>query len=374
MRIEAGQTIGDYQVVRALGVGGLGAVYQVKHLISGRFEAMKVLLAERPESPETAERFHREIRVLASLNHPNIASLHNAFYHGDQLVMIMEFVEGQTLSSLSRKGPIAVNRSANWISQVLSALNVAHAAGITHRDIKPSNIMLTQEGTVKLLDFGIAYSEESTHLTKAGLIIGTVNYMSPEQFSGGRVTALSDIYSVGVTLYELLTGRLPIVGSSTFDIMNGHLYTIPPSAKSLNPNLPEFLSRAAERALAKDPSKRFASANEFRNALQYPMQETVVAPHRPATSPATLPASGGITNPPSQPATGGTGHLPVEEVARQLAAYIGPMARLVVKKLAPSCNTAEQLYLEAAKEISSTEERAEFLRACRRSLTQGRYR
>ncbi|HWF46533.1 MAG TPA: serine/threonine-protein kinase [Bryobacteraceae bacterium] len=366
MRIEAGQRIGDYQVVRALGVGGLGAVYQVKHLISGRFEAMKVLLTERPESPETAERFHREIKVLASLNHLNIAALHNAFYHGEQLVMVMEFVEGHTLSSLSKKGPIPVASSASWISQVLSALSVAHAAGIIHRDIKPSNIMLTQDGTVKLLDFGIAYSEQSTHLTRAGLIIGTVNYMSPEQFSGGHVTALSDIYSVGVTLYELLTGRLPIGGSSTFDIMNGHLYTVPPSPKSLNPNLPEFLSRAAERALSKDTSRRFATANEFRNALQFPVQETVVAPQRHPSVPAALPVSASVTNPPSQPVTGGADHLPVEEVTRQLAAYIGPVARLVVRKLAPSCNSAEQLYQEAAKEISSAEERTQFLKSCRR--------
>ena len=142
MRIEAGQRIGDYQVIRALGTGGLGAVYQVKHLISGRFEAMKVLLTEQPDTPELAERFHREIRVLASLNHLNIAGLHNAFYHGDQLVMVMEFVEGQTLSSLSRRGPVAVTSAANWISQVLSALSMAHEAGIVHRDIKPSNIML----------------------------------------------------------------------------------------------------------------------------------------------------------------------------------------------------------------------------------------
>ncbi|HEX4230158.1 MAG TPA: serine/threonine-protein kinase [Bryobacteraceae bacterium] len=365
MRIEAGQRIGDYQVVRALGVGGLGAVYQVKHLISGRFEAMKVLLTERPESPETAERFHREIKVLASLNHLNIAGLHNAFYHGDQLVMIMEFVEGQTLSSLSRKGPIPVASSANWISQVLSALRVAHAAGIIHRDIKPSNVMLTPDGTVKLLDFGIAYSEQSTHLTRAGLIIGTVNYMSPEQFSGDRVTALSDIYSVGVTLYELLTGRLPISGSTTFDIMNGHLYTVPPSPTSLNPNLPEFLSRAADRALAKDPSRRFPSANEFRNALQFPVQETVAAPHRHAPG-SPIHASGNVTNPPSQPVTASAGHLPVEEVTLRLAAYIGPVARLVVRKLAPACGTADQLYQEAAKEISSPEERAQFLRSCHR--------
>jgi serine/threonine protein kinase len=382
MGIEAGQRIGDYHVIRPLGAGGLGAVYEVKHAISGRSEALKVMLPGLLDSPELAERFHREIRILASLNHFNIAGLHTAFYHENQLVMVMEFVEGQTFASLTRAAPVAVPNAINWISQVLLALGAAHSAGIVHRDIKPGNIMLTKDGVVKLLDFGIAFRETSPHLTQAGHIFGSLNYMAPEQFIGGTVTALSDIYSAGITLYELVTSQLPFTGSTTYEIMTAHLEKTPVPPNNVNPSLPPFLCRAILRSLAKDPAQRFQSAEDFRVALN----GEVEAPNGTAGSPVTFadtlmipPQSsatlgypaGSSSRPsstrglaPTNPPAGSA--LPLEEVTRLLAVHIGPVAKFVVKKLSATCTSTDQLYAAAAKEIPSAEARNQFLRSRRR--------
>lgn len=377
MGIEAGQRIGDYQVVRALGAGGLGAVYEVKHTISGRSEALKVMLPGLLDTPEMAERFHREIRLLASLNHFNIAGLHTAFYHEKQLVMVMEFVEGVTFSALTRGAPVSVKDAVHWISQVLLALSAAHAAGIVHRDIKPGNIMLTKDGVVKLLDFGIAFRETSPHLTQAGHIFGSLNYMSPEQFTGGPVTPLSDIYSTGITLYELVTRQLPFTGSTTYEIMTAHLEKTPLPPNQINPNLPVFLCQAIERSLAKNPAQRFQSAEEFRVALNRveTLNEAAVSPGAFAETllmppPGTAP-SGSSSKPsritvPASSTSPGEGALPLEEVTKLLAVHIGPVAKFVVKKLSAQCSSADQLYAAAAKEIPTTEARNQFLRSRRR--------
>jgi serine/threonine-protein kinase len=381
MGIEAGQRIGDYQVIRALGVGGLGAVYEVKHVISGRSEALKVVLPGLVDTPEMAERFHREIRLLASLNHFNIAGLHTAFYHENQLVMVMEFVEGQTFAAITRGAPVSIKNAVDWISQVLLALGVAHAAGIVHRDIKPGNIMLTKDGVVKLLDFGIAFRETAPHLTRAGHIFGSLNYMAPEQFTGGPVTPLSDIYSTGITLYELVTRQLPFIGSTTYEIMNAHLEKPPIPPNQLNPGLPPFLCQAIERALAKSPAQRFQSADEFRLALHGGAEElnglavspagladTWIMPLSP--TPAHGYPAGSSSKPPSTQRPAPThsrdeSPLPVEEVTKLLAVHIGPVAKFVVKKLSATCTSADQLYAAAAKEIPSTEARNQFLRSRR---------
>jgi serine/threonine-protein kinase len=374
MGIEAGQRIGDYQVVRAIGAGGLGAVYEVKHTISGRSEALKVMLPGLLDTPEMAERFHREIRLLASLNHFNIAGLHTAFYHEKQLVMVMEFVEGVTFSTLTRGAPVSVKDAVHWISQVLLALSAAHAAGIVHRDIKPGNIMLTKDGVVKLLDFGIAFRETSPHLTQAGHIFGSLNYMSPEQFTGGPVTPLSDIYSTGITLYELVTRQLPFTGSTTYEIMTAHLEKTPVPPNQINPNLPLFLCQAIERSLAKNPAQRFQSAEEFRVALNSgeALNEAAVSPAAFAETllmASQSSAPSGSSSKPSRitaPASPGEAALPVEEVTKLLAVHIGPVAKFVVKKLSAQCTSADQLYAAAAKEITSTEARNQFLRSRRR--------
>jgi eukaryotic-like serine/threonine-protein kinase len=362
MGIEPGQRIGDYEVIKTLGVGGLGAVYEVRHLISQRAEAMKVLLPDKTGTPEMTERFRREIQLLASLNHPNIAALHNAFHFENRLVMIMELVQGETLRDSSMKSAIALPRLLDFASQALSALVYAHHLGIVHRDIKPSNIMITSEKLVKVLDFGIAITDHSPDLTNTGYLLGSLNYMSPEQVMGGKATAKSDIYSLGVTLYEMVTGQLPITGTTNYEIMTAHLHQVPVPPIDLNPALPISISRAILTALAKEPAARFASAQEFAAALQ-------IAPISGVNEIVTIPAAAHdipkqrttLSSLLGQRPVSGVESLPLDEITKQLAVFLGPIAKLIIKKLAGQCSGVDQLYSEAAKQIPSESDRQKFL-------------
>ncbi len=370
--IEIGQNIGDYEVTGRLGAGGLGMVYEVRHLISRRAEAMKVLLPEQMGTAEMAERFRREVRLLATLDHPNIAGLHNAFHYNDQLVMIMELIQGETLRDRSRRIAIPLPVVLNYASQILSALTFAHQAGVVHRDIKPSNVMITNEDVVKLLDFGIAISDRSVGLTTPGFLLGSLNYMSPEQLSGGKATARSDIYSVAVTLYEVLTGQLPFTGATNYEIMIGHLQRAPVSPTEHNPEIPALVSQAILCALAKDPIQRFATASDFDAALHgRPLaQERRLPPRKVSaavTEPSPVPPRPISSENLQKPATAsGAQTMPLEELTRQLAVFIGPVAKFVVKKLAAECSDIDKLYAQAAKQIPSDADREKFLRSRRR--------
>ena len=378
MAIEPGQKIGDYEVIARLGAGGLGVVYEVRHLISQRREALKILHPEQSATPEMVERFRREVQTLAALSHINIAALHNAFYYENQLAMVMEFVEGETLRDLRLKSAFTLPQALDAVAQTLRALVYAHARGVVHRDIKPSNIMIAEGGVVKLLDFGIAITDRSTELTQSGYLLGSLNYMSPEQVSGSKATARSDLYSVGVTLYELLTGRLPVTGNSAYEIMLGHVQQIPPPPHEVAPGIPIALSEAVMLALAKDPAARYASAEDFLRAIESG-SGPVAAPRYPAPVANTPLPQPPITAP--RPHTGsqrntgtlqqrpvsssGFQSLPLEEVSRKLANYIGPVAKIVVKKLAAQSDDLDYIYREAAKQISSDADRAAFLRSKR---------
>jgi serine/threonine protein kinase len=183
---EVGQRVADYEIVSLLGVGGMSRVYRVRNVISHRIEAMKVLLADLNAEPDLAARFASEIRTLAALDHPNIAQLHTALQIGNELVMMMEFVDGFTLQQLSKQEPLPVKKVVDYVHQVLAALSFAHNRGVVHRDIKPANIMVTPQGTAKLTDFGIAKSKREDELTRPGTTVGSLYYMSPEQAQGGR--------------------------------------------------------------------------------------------------------------------------------------------------------------------------------------------
>ncbi|MGH9604986.1 MAG: serine/threonine protein kinase [Terracidiphilus sp.] len=268
MALEQGQRVGDYEVISLLGSGGMGRVYRVRNIISGREEAMKVLLPDYASEPELAARFVGEIRTLAVLEHPNIAQLRTAFQFENQLVMVMALVEGVTLESLAAERRTSVEQVLEYSSQVLSALSYAHSRGVTHRDIKPANIMITSHGLVKLMDFGIAKSTEDLHLTRPGTTMGSIYYMSPEQVRGSTVDARSDIYSFGVTLYEMLTGRRPFQAETSFSVLNAHLKEAPIPPVQINPALPPALNQIVLCAMAKEPTDRFQSADEMRNAIR----------------------------------------------------------------------------------------------------------
>src|SRR6201997_200976 len=261
------QHIGDYEILSVLGVGGMGKVYKVRNTISDRVEAMKVLLPDLTSNRSLADRFLREIRLLATLDHANIAALRTALTYENQLVMIMEFVEGETLANRAARAPLSTADAASYPDQVLSALSYAHKQYIIHRDIKPANKMLTPQGVVKLMDFGIARSSMDGSLTSTGTTLGSLNYMPPEQVRGESADARSDIYSFGVSLYEMLTGKLPFQGDSQYSLMTAHLNQTPPAPITLRSDLPVGLNEIIMMAIAKDPNNRFQSADAFRAAL-----------------------------------------------------------------------------------------------------------
>jgi serine/threonine-protein kinase len=268
MELSVGSTVGDYQIIDILGAGGMGKVYKVRNVISDRVEAMKVLLPDLGNAPELADRFLREIKVQASLEHPNIAALHTALRVDNQLLMLMELVDGETLEHKLKAGPLPVNLAVDYIRQVLAALEYAHARGVVHRDIKPANMMLTPTGVVKLMDFGIAKASGDHKLTMTGTTMGSLYYMSPEQIKGAAtLDARADLYSVGVSLYELTTGKRPFDGDSQFAIMSAHLEKVPLPPISLDPSMPQALNDAILMAVVKDPNARFQTATAFRNAL-----------------------------------------------------------------------------------------------------------
>jgi eukaryotic-like serine/threonine-protein kinase len=271
MALETGKRVGDYEILSVLGSGGMGQVYSARNIISGRIEAMKILLPDYAAEPQLAERFSDEIRTLAGLDHPNIAQLRTAFEYQNQLVMIMEFVEGATVEKRATEGPIPLNDVLDYSAQALSALSYAHSKGVTHRDIKPANIMITSNGLIKLMDFGIAKSSadlERTQLTRPGTTMGSVYYMSPEQVRGDSVDPRSDIYSFGVTLYEMLTGRRPFQAETAYALLNAHLNEAPEPPELVNPAISPELNKIVLRAMAKAPSGRFQTAEEFRTALR----------------------------------------------------------------------------------------------------------
>jgi len=279
-----GQHIGDYEILSILGLGGMGKVYKVRNVIADRVEAMKILLPDLSSNQSLADRFLREIRLLATLNHPNIAALRTALTFQNQLVMVMEFVDGETLANRLNRAPLSTAETVNYADQILSALSYAHRQNIIHRDIKPANMMLTPQGVVKLMDFGIARSGSDGSLTTTGTTLGSLNYMPPEQVRGEAADARSDIYSFGVSLYEMLTGQLPFKGDSQYSLMTAHLNETPPAPITLRGDLPPALSEIIMMAIAKDPNNRFQSADALRAALSsvpvsdLPKANTTVTP------------------------------------------------------------------------------------------------
>lgn len=290
-----GQRLGDYEVLEVLGAGGMGKVYKVRNLISDRIEAMKIILPTLANQKDLADRFLREIKLLGSLNHPNIATLRTALTTDDQLVMIMEYVEGVTLASRLQQGAIAVPDAVNYADQVLSALSYAHKLNIIHRDIKPGNMMLTPEGVVKLMDFGLARpAEQAVGMTVTNTTLGSVSYMPPEQVKGETVDARSDLYSLGVSLYEMVTGQLPFQGESGYSLMTAHVQELPKAPVAIRSDIPKTLNDIILIAMAKDPAKRFQSADAFRNALKNVPFPTSAAAATPTAAVAATPIAAGV--------------------------------------------------------------------------------
>ena len=270
---------GRYEVRSLIGRGGMAEVHLGFDTRLHRIVAIKMLRIDLARDSIFQARFRREAQAAASLNHPNIVAVYDT---GEEVItapdgrgvsvpyIVMEYVEGHTVKELLADGtPVPIDEAVEIVSGVLSALEYSHAAGLVHRDIKPGNIMLTTDGKVKVMDFGIAraLADSQATMTQTNAVVGTAQYLSPEQARGEQVDARSDLYSTGVVLFELLTGRPPFRGDSAVAVAYQHVSAIPPTPSSITPDVPEALDRVVMKALAKNRDDRYSSAAAMRADL-----------------------------------------------------------------------------------------------------------
>ncbi|MFD5764818.1 protein kinase [Streptomyces sp. NPDC127049] len=278
--------IGDRYALRELiGRGGMGEVWSADDLVLHRAVAVKLMHTQLALDDVAQSRFQREVRAAASLNHPCVAAVYDAGWlpaAPPRPFLVMEHITGHTAAERLRSTPPSTQEAVDWVAGTLEALACAHAAGLVHRDIKPANVMITADGLIKVMDFGIAHISDGhdTSVTGTGISVGTTAYMSPEQAQGRPVDARSDLYSTGCMLYELLTGRQPFTGDSPFAIAYQHMYTDPAAPRDLGVELPPHVQAALVRAMAKSPDDRFADAAAMRDALLAPGSHDLALPQR----------------------------------------------------------------------------------------------
>jgi serine/threonine protein kinase len=277
-----GKTLGKYQLTERLGHGGMADVYKAHHTKLDRDVTIKVLHSHLIEGENFLGRFDREAKAIASLRHAHIVQIHDFDVEGDNYYMVMEFINGGTLqdklAALSMSSAyLPINQVISILRQVGEALDYAHKNGIIHRDIKPSNILLDSQGVAFLTDFGIARMMSTTQFTATGALIGTPNYMSPEQGQGLELDPTSDLYSLGIVLFEMLTGKAPFASDTPLAVIHKHIYEPLPRASELRPGLPAPVEKVLNTAMAKDRQERYGTAREFSKALDAALTPDVMA-------------------------------------------------------------------------------------------------
>jgi eukaryotic-like serine/threonine-protein kinase len=272
MSFRVGQTVGGYEFLEELGDARFGQAYKVRNTLVGRLEVLRLLPVDQRADKEQLERFLREIKIHARLSDPHVAAFYNAIEIDGQLVMTTELVEGLTLAEMLEKGPIEAGEAIRYAIQALDALAHAHANGVVHREIASANIRVSPTGAVKLGGFGLAKALSDPQLTQAGTVMGWIEYMAPEQVQGGVVDQRTDLYSLGVVLFEMLTGLVPFTGKTQFDVLKAQVTQEPPQPSTLNPSVSPALESVILRVLAKDPDSRFQTAGEFSRALENCLQ------------------------------------------------------------------------------------------------------
>jgi eukaryotic-like serine/threonine-protein kinase len=261
--------LGRYEVGKLLGAGGMAEVYEGLDRLLARRVAIKVLLAQYAHDPAFLARFRREAQSAASLSHPNIVGVFDTGCEGDTWFIVMEYVDGRTLKDVIRaEGPLYWSRAAEVAADVAGALAVAHARGIVHRDVKPGNVMLTTDGKVKVMDFGIARATAVPSITQTSAVVGTAQYIAPEQAQGLEVDPRTDVYALGCCLYEMLTGQVPFTGPTPVAIAYRHVREDPTPPRALNPDVPVSLERVCLKAMAKPPEDRYQTAVDFQQDLE----------------------------------------------------------------------------------------------------------
>jgi len=295
--VRIGEQLGPYRIEQKIGQGGMGEVYRARDTRLNRIVAIKVLPSRLADSAESRDRFEREARMIASLNHPHICTLHDVGHHGDMDYLVMELLEGETLALRLSKGPLPLEQTLQFAIQIADALDKAHRKGMTHRDLKPGNIMITKSGA-KLLDFGLAKLKQTVSpvevqasevptaintITAQGSIVGTLQYMAPEQLEGKETDARTDIFALGAVIYEMATGAKAFDGNSQASIIAKILETDPPPIRSLQPMTPAALDRVVKTSLAKDPDNRLQSVQDVKLELEW-LQDAAAEPSESAAA------------------------------------------------------------------------------------------
>src|ERR1700682_3798784 len=282
MPILSGRRLGPYEILSPIGAGGMGEVYKARDTRLDRIVAIKVLPAHLADRAELRERFEREARAIASLNHPHICTIYDIGHQDEIDYLVMEYLEGETLAQRLVKGSLPLEQVLQYAIEIADALDKAHRKGITHRDLKPGNVMLTNSGT-KLLDFGLAKLKQEavptipdsqlptmkSAITGEGTILGTLQYMAPEQVEAKEVDARTDIFAFGAVVYEMATSRKAFEGKTSASVMAKIMEADPPSMTSLQPMTPPALDRVVKRCLAKDPDKRWQTASDLCEELKW---------------------------------------------------------------------------------------------------------
>ncbi|MFC4077563.1 protein kinase domain-containing protein [Salinithrix halophila] len=280
--MEGKRLAGRYDILQRAGGGGMAVVYKAKDLLLDRLVAVKVMNEALTHDDGFIRRFMREVKASATLSHPNVVNVFDVNREGSLYYMTMEYVEGPTLHEvIAKQSPLSLEDSVSIVSQICDGLTHAHEHGIVHRDIKPHNIMCAPNGRVKITDFGISVLLGNPGITQTGMVMGSVQYFSPEQATGHPVGYSSDLYSLGVVLYQMVTGQVPFEGDSVVSISLKHVQEQARDPREINPAIPDSLCRVIYKALEKDPSKRFQTANEMKVELRQALSPSESSPHHP---------------------------------------------------------------------------------------------
>jgi serine/threonine protein kinase len=388
MALASGAKLGPYEIVAPLGAGGMGEVYRARDTRLDRTVAVKILPAHLSSNLEAKQRFEREARAISSLNHPNICTLHDVGHQDGTDFLVMEYLEGETLADRLAKGPLPPEQVLRYGIDICEGLEKAHKSGVVHRDLKPGNVMLTKSGA-KLLDFGLAKPlgatvasgtgsgaspsvfaaaltqtmpspSPATPLSTAGAVIGTVQYMSPEQIQGIEADARSDIFSFGVMLFEMVTGKRTFEGKTQASIVGQILAVDPPSVSTLRPQTPPGLERVIRLCLDKDPDERIQTAHDLKLQLQAVAEAPAMAPlgggrsachchHRVHARLLTIPARTAGLGPLLHPGAGES-HLPADRKQRRTA---GALAGRAANRLHSQERRRQANALDPAAELGS---------------------